>query len=192
MIVAVCRETSPGEKRVALISSAVPPLTKAGFEVLVETAAGQAAGFPDGQYSGKGARVLPNRSDLFVADILLQVRSAGANPNAPPSDLDLFRQGQVVIGMADPLGNPQAAEKLAARGVTLFALELLPRITRAQGMDVLSSMATVAGYHAVLLAAEKLPKMFPMMMIAAGTIAPAKRPPRCSPPRWSPAWHPAR
>jgi len=174
MIVAVCKETFPGERRVALIPSAVPPLVKAGFEVLVETTAGQAAGFPDEQYTERGATIVRNRSDLFAADVLLQVRSAGANPGAPPSDFDLFRQNQAVIGMADPLGTPQAAEKLAARGVTLFALELLPRITRAQSMDVLSSMATVAGYHAVLLAAAKLPKMFPMMMTAAGTIAPAK------------------
>jgi len=115
MIVAVCKETFPGESRVALIPSTVPPLVNAGFEVLVETGAGRAAGFPDGQYAEKGAKVGPGRSDLSAADVLLQVRCAGANPNTPSSDLDLPLPDQVVIGMADPLGTPQAVEKLAAR-----------------------------------------------------------------------------
>lgn len=174
MIVAVTRETFPGEKRAALTPPLVPGLVKAGFEVMVETSAGSAAGFSDEQYAQSGAKIVSHRPDLFTADVLLQVRAGGANPTAGRADLDHFRQGQVVIGMCDPLGLPQAAQQIATRGVTLFALEMVPRITRAQSMDVLSSMATIAGYRAVLLGAERLPKMFPMMMTAAGTITPAK------------------
>jgi len=174
MIVAIPRESFPGERRVALIPASVPALTKAGVEVLVESSAGTLAGFPDQQYVDSGAKVIDKRLELFAADIILQVRSAGANPEAGRADLSLFRGGQVVIGMCDPLGDPHAAQEMANCGVTLLSLEMLPRITRAQSMDVLSSMATVAGYRAVLLAAEKLPKMFPMMMTAAGTVTPAK------------------
>ena len=144
------------------------------MEVLIEAGAGQAAGFTDQQYVEKGAKIAPSRNDAFAADIVLQVRAAGANPEAGRADLELYRQGQVVIGMCDPLGSPQLAAEMAARGVSLFALELLPRITRAQSMDVLSSQATVAGYRAVLLAAAALPKMFPMMITAAGTLNAAK------------------
>lgn len=174
MIVAVTRETFPGENRVALIPASVPALAKAGWEVWVETSAGESAGFLDDQYAERGAKLVSQREGLFAADVILQVRSAGANPEAGRSDLERLRQGQVVIGTCDPLGNPQSIAELADCGVTLLALEMLPRITRAQGMDVLSSMATVAGYRAVLLAAERLPRMFPMLMTAAGTITPAK------------------
>lgn len=174
MLVALPRETFPGENRVALVPAYVPALVKAGLEVLVEGKAGQWAGFADEQYVESGARVTSNRAELFAADVLLQVRSGGANPEAGRADLDHFRPGQAVIGMCDPLGSPEACAEVASRGVWLFALELLPRITRAQSMDVLSSMATVSGYRAVLLAAAKLPKMFPMMMTAAGTVRPAK------------------
>ncbi|MBN2476245.1 MAG: Re/Si-specific NAD(P)(+) transhydrogenase subunit alpha [Pirellulales bacterium] len=174
MLVAVAKETFPGEKRVALIPAAVSGLIKAGMEVMVEASAGEAAGFPDQAFAEKGAKIAQNRAEVFQADVILQVRAAGANPEAGRADFGQFRQGQTLIGMCDPLGSPQPAAELAQRGVTLFALELLPRITRAQSMDVLSSMATIAGYRAVLLAAETLPKMFPMMMTAAGTIAPAK------------------
>ncbi len=174
MIVAIAKETFPGEKRVALAPVHVPLLLKAGLEVLVEQSAGQAAGYPDRQYSEKGAKIVASRAELAAADVILLVRAAGAHPQASAAQLDQFRSRQVVIATCDPLGNPQPARDLAARGVTLFALELLPRITRAQSMDVLSSMATVAGYRAVLLAAEALPKMFPMLMTAAGTLTPAK------------------
>ena len=174
MIVAVTRETHPGENRVALIPTFVPALTKAGAEVMIESSAGSSAGFPDGQYAERGAKIVDRSKDLSAADVILQVRAAGANPTAAAADLGYLRSGQVVIGMCDPLAAPQAAGEIAAHGVTLFALEMLPRITRAQSMDVLSSMATVAGYRSVLLAAERLPKMFPMLMTAAGTIAPAK------------------
>jgi NAD(P) transhydrogenase subunit alpha len=174
MIVAVPQESFPGETRVALIPASAATLLKAGLEVMVQSSAGRQAGFSDAQYSEKGAKIAQDRAELFAADVILQVRAAGANPQAGQADLDRFRQGQIVVGMCDPLGAPQAARQFADCGATLFALELVPRITRAQSMDVLSSMATVAGYRAVLLAASALPKMFPMLMTAAGTLRPAK------------------
>lgn len=174
MKIAVVRESFPGEKRVALTPAAVAPLIKSGYEVVVEEQAGTAAGYPDAQYRDKGARTASRAECFAAADVLLQVRAAGANAKAGAADLPLYRQGQVVIAMCDPLGERRGAEELAARGVVLFALELVPRITRAQSMDVLSSMATVAGYRAVLLGASHLPRMFPMMMTAAGTLSAAK------------------
>ena len=173
MIVGVVKETFPGERRVALIPAAIGPLTKAGLQVVVEAGAGLAAGFTDAQYAEKGAKLV-TRAEALAADCLLQVRSLGANPVAGQADLPLLHAGQVVIGTCDPLTMPAEAKALAERGVTLFALELVPRITRAQSMDVLSSMANIAGYRAVLLAATSLTKMFPMMTTAAGTITPAK------------------
>ena len=172
--VGIARETFPGENRVALVPAMVGGLIKAGLQVTVEASAGSAAGFTDRQYVESGAKIVANRRDVFDADVILQVRTGGANPVAGREDLDLFRRGQVVIGMCDPLGEPRMARDVASRGVTLFALETVPRVARAQSMDVLSSMATVAGYRAVLLGAHKLPKMFPMLMTAAGTITPAK------------------
>ncbi len=173
MIVGVVKETYPGERRVAMIPAHLGPLLKAGLELVVEQAAGVAAGFPDAAYTERGA-TLATRAEVFArADILLQVRSLGANPEAGQADLPLLRKGQVLIGLSDPLGNPAAAAAIAATGATQFSLELIPRITRGQVMDVLSSMATVAGYRAVILAAEHLPRMFPMMMTAAGTLTPA-------------------
>jgi H+-translocating NAD(P) transhydrogenase subunit alpha len=174
MILAVPRESHPGESRVALVPASIPPLVKAGIEVLIEAGAGQAAGYPDQQYIEKGAKIAPSRRDAFAADVVLQVRAAGANPQAGRADLELYRQGQVVIGLCDPLGSPQLASEVAGKGVALFALELLPRITRAQSMDVLSSQATIAGYRAVLLASVALPKIFPMLITAAGTLNAAK------------------
>ncbi len=170
MIVSILRETYAGERRVALIPSSVPGLIRAGFEVWIERGAGCEAGFPDDQYAEKGARVLDTRSEAFAADVLLQVRAGGANLQAGRADLECYRPGQTVIGVTDALSTPHVAQQLAARGVALYALELLPRITRAQSMDVLSSQATVAGYRAVLLAATALPKMFPMLITAAGTL----------------------
>lgn len=175
MIIGVPKETFPGERRVALIPAAIPPLAKAKLDVLIEAGAGVAAGFPDAAYQEKGARIAARRAEVFsAADVILQVRGFGTNPEAGRPDLTLFKRDQIVIGLQDPLSFPNAAKELAGRGVTVFSLELLPRITRAQSMDVLSSMATIAGYKAVLLAAETLPRMFPMMMTAAGTIAPAR------------------
>jgi NAD(P) transhydrogenase subunit alpha len=173
MKVAVVKESFPGERRVALVPASVPPLVKTGIEVLIESGAGEAAGFLDPQYAEKDARLV-SRAEALAADCLLQIRSLGANPEAGRADLAALHLGQVVIGMCEPLWNPAAAKELAERGVTLFAMELIPRITRAQSMDVLSSMATVAGYRAVLLAATALGKMFPMLTTAAGTITPAK------------------
>ncbi len=171
MIVAVARETHPGERRVALVPASVPVLIHAGLSVLVERGAGEAAGYPDRLYEEKGARIAP-AEEVLAADCLLQVRVAGTNA-ADPS-FPAAKRGAVVVGMVDPLGVPEATASYASCGATLFALELLPRITRAQSMDVLSSQATVAGYRAVLLAATALPRMFPMLMTAAGTITAAK------------------
>jgi NAD(P) transhydrogenase subunit alpha len=180
MIVGVPKETYPGERRVAIVPGVVPALVKAGLSVLVEAGAGEAAGFPDSEYRDKGAAIV-ERGEVFAkADVILQVRTLGANPDAAKADLALLRKGQVVIGFAEPLAALEApnaldeGKALAERGVTLFGMELMPRITRAQSMDALSSQATVAGYKAVLLAAEALPRMFPMLMTAAGTISPAK------------------
>lgn len=175
MKVAVLTESFPGERRVALVPGALPPLTKAGWTVAVQSGAGEAAGITDEQFSEKGAEVAPDRAAaLSGADVLVQVRSLGANPEAGRAELEHFHPGLTVIGTCDPLGNPQALQDVADTGATFFALELIPRITRAQSMDVLSSMATVAGYKAVLLAANHLPKLFPMLMTAAGTLVPAK------------------
>lgn len=175
MIIAVTKETFPGEKRVALVPASIAVLKKLGGDVRIESGAGTSAGHTDDAYQAAGAEVVSDRRQLVdAADVLLQVRTLGANPDGGRSDLELLHDGIVVIGTADPLGNPQAAKELADRGITLFAMELIPRITRAQSMDVLSSMATISGYKAVLLAADHLPKMFPMMMTAAGTLTPAK------------------
>jgi len=175
MIVGIPTETLPGERRVATIPATVPALTKAGLDVLLETGAGTAAGFPDSAYVEKGARIATDRAQVFAeAQTILQVRALGANPVHGRPDLERLRTGQIVIGFSEPLGEPQAARDLAERGVTAFSMELIPRITRAQSMDALSSMATVAGYKAVMMAAEALPRMFPMLMTAAGTVTPAR------------------
>ncbi len=174
MKVAVVKETFPGEERVALIPAGVAVLKKAGCQVLLERNAGTAAGFSDAAYAEKGAQIVESRAELGEADVLLQLRCGGANGDGLDFDLQHLRPGQTVIGMCDPLGHPAAIQRLAESQIRLFALELIPRITRAQVMDVLSSMATVAGYRAVLLAAVELPKMFPLMMTAAGTLTPAR------------------
>jgi NAD(P) transhydrogenase subunit alpha len=160
---------------VAQIPAGLPAIAKEGLEVLVEEGAGEEAGYLDASYEEKGARIAPNREEVFEkADVLLQVRAGGANPDAGLADLRRMRAGQVLIGFLEPYSIPEAVRELMDRKVTSFAMELVPRITRAQSMDALSSMATVAGYQAVLMAARALPKMFPMMMTAAGTIVPAK------------------
>ena len=175
MIVGIPKETFPDERRVAMIPSQISALTQAGLEVLVEPGAGGAAGVPDSEYQEKEGRIAGSRADVFGgADIVLQVRTLGANPDAGQVDLDLMRSGQTLMGFCEPLTPGEALSSLAARGISLFSVELLPRITRAQSMDALSSMATVSGYKAVLLAADHLPRMFPMLMTAAGTVAPAR------------------
>ncbi len=133
------------------------------------------SGFSDSEYTGKGAKILGNSKELFSkADVILQVRGIGTNPVDGKSDLELMKPGQIVVGLHDPLTAISAIKKLANRKVISFSMELIPRITRAQSMDVLSSMATIAGYKSVLIAAESLPKLFPMLMTAAGTISPAQ------------------
>ena len=175
MTVGVPKETFPGERRVALVPGALPALAKASLDVLVEAAAGAEAGFPDSDYVEKGARIAESHAQLFAeAHVVLQVRSPGAAGEAGRADAALLRAGQAVIGFSEPLGEPAAAQAVAERGVSAFSMELIPRITRAQSMDALSSMATIAGYKAVLLAADALPRMFPMMMTAAGTVTPAR------------------
>jgi proton-translocating NAD(P)+ transhydrogenase subunit alpha len=174
MIVGVPRETFPGERRVALTPTAVAALVAAGLEIVVEAGAGADAGFGDQAYADKGARIAPDRAEVLGAEVLAQVRTLGANPDEGRLDLALQPEGQKLVGLGNPLGAPEAARDLAARRLDAFALELLPRITRAQPMDVLSSQATIAGYRAVLLAASHLTKMFPMLTTAAGTIIPAR------------------
>jgi NAD(P) transhydrogenase subunit alpha len=157
------------------VPGAVSVLTKAGAQILMEAGAGARAGFPDSEYVEKGVRIAASRQEVFAAaDVMLQVRGSGANPEAAAADLALYRRGQTVIGFGEPLTAADAARELAARGVTFLAMELMPRITRAQSMDALSSMATIAGYKAVLIAADNLQRMFPMLMTAAGTLAPAR------------------
>ena len=174
MKVAVVKETYPGERRVALVPASVASLSKAGCEVVVQQGAGQSAGYSDQEYVDKGARLIESPEEAFQSEVVLQVRCVGANPHSGHDDIQRMREGQTIIGMCDPLGAPESGREVAGTGATLMALEMIPRITRAQSMDVLSSMATVAGYRAVLLAALELPKMFPLMMTAAGTLSPAR------------------
>ena len=175
MIIGVPRETFPGERRVALVPAVVPSLINVGCEVLVERDAGDGAGYSDSLYRDKGARPGATRSEVFEsADALVQVLAHGANDRTGRDDLPLLRAGQVLIGFLRPLGDPRTVEEIARTGALAFAMDLMPRITRAQSMDALSSMATVAGFKAVVLAAAILPRMFPMLTTAAGTIPPAK------------------
>jgi len=173
-IVGTPRETFPGERRVAITPRQCEVLRKSGIETVVEESAGAEAGFPDEMYVSRGARIA-TREDVFRnANIIGQVRCLGANPDAGRSDILLLRPGQVLIGFGEPLTALSECADLATTGVSFLALELIPRITRAQSMDALSSMATISGYRAVLLAANQLPKIFPLLMTAAGTITPAK------------------
>jgi NAD(P) transhydrogenase subunit alpha len=175
MIVGVPKEAFPGERRVALVPVVVPSLLKAGFEVLVEAGAGVSAGYRDADYAEKGARLAASRAEVFQsADIIVQVLCYGSNDLTGKDDLALYRREQTVIGFHRPFGSLVSAQQLASSGVTSFSVELMPRITRAQSMDALSSMATICGYKAVLLAADRLPRMFPMLTTAAGTITPAR------------------
>ena len=164
MRVGVARETAPGERRVALVPETAGKLAAAGFEVVVEAGAGEAASFLDADYAAAGAAL----GDAWAADVLAKVRKPDEQETGRLHD------GQLLIGFLDPLGDPAGVERAAARGVTAFAMESIPRITRAQSMDALSSQATVGGYKAALLAAEHLPRFFPMLMTAAGTVPPAK------------------
>ena len=167
-------ESFPGELRVAIIPAALSVFQKTGAEFIMESGAGLQAGFPDAEYAAKGVHLASGQEVFRTADVLLQVRSPGANPSHGEDDTDAMRKGQTVIGFGEPLTSFDATRLLAERGVTFLSMELMPRITRAQSMDALSSMATIAGYKAVLLAADTLPRMFPMLMTAAGTIVAAR------------------
>jgi NAD(P) transhydrogenase subunit alpha len=175
VIVGVPKETYPGERRVGLVPMVVPNLIKAGFEVMIEAGAGVEAGYPDAHYAEKGAKVVPTRAAVFsAADIVVQVLCYGSNDATGAADLLLLRREQVLIGFLRPLGSLEMIQQIAGTGVTSFAVELIPRTTRAQSMDALSSMGTICGYKAALIAADTLPRFFPMLTTAAGTITPAR------------------
>jgi proton-translocating NAD(P)+ transhydrogenase subunit alpha len=175
VIVGVPKESYPGERRVGLVPMVVPNLMKAGLEILVETGAGEQAGYPDKFYVEKGAKISLDRAAVFgAADVVVQVLCYGSNDVTGKADLPLLRRGQVVIGFLRPLGAVDILQQIAGTGVTSFSVELVPRITRAQSMDALSSMGTICGYKAVLAAADTLPRMFPMLTTAAGSITPAR------------------
>ncbi|HJM88986.1 MAG TPA: Re/Si-specific NAD(P)(+) transhydrogenase subunit alpha [Dehalococcoidia bacterium] len=171
MIVGVPVESQPDERRVALVPTAIKTLQRLGADVLVERGAGVEAGFADATYEAEGARISADRDEIFTSsDVLVRVRAFA--PDEP--ELRLLHDGQVLVGLLNPLGAPAVVQTLAERGVDAFALELVPRITRAQSMDALTSMATVSGYKAVLMAASATTKMYPLMMTAAGTVTPAR------------------
>ncbi|MBD3161805.1 MAG: NAD(P)(+) transhydrogenase (Re/Si-specific) subunit alpha [Candidatus Eisenbacteria bacterium] len=177
MVVGIPKEANPEETRVAVTPAVAATLKRRqdSLAVLVEAGAGEAAGFSDDAYREAGAEIARDRAELFSrADVILQIDGYGAEPDAGEADLDHLREGQVLVGFHDVLIRPRAVRELAERGVTVFSLELLPRITRAQSMDPITSMASVSGYKAVLLAAGRLPRMFPLQMTPAGTIPPAR------------------
>jgi len=175
VIIGIPSEIKSAEQRVAMSPVNVQSLTDKGIKVLFQTNAGSAAGYPDAEYAAVGATISTDRAEIFAqADIILQVQSFGSNNDNSGADLASLRSGQLVIGMMDPLASPQAAQAVAEKGATAIALELVPRISRAQSMDVLSSMATLAGYKAVLMGASAAPRIFPMLMTAAGTLQPAR------------------
>jgi len=173
VIIGVPKESYPGERRVALIPALIPALIKAKLQVMVERGAGSGAGILDKEYEDKGAELCDREALFEKARVILQVRAYGTNPQAE-SDLARLGPDHITIGFCDPLSNPEAVKRFAETQSTLISLEMVPRITRAQSMDALSSMATIGGYKAVLLAAGMLPKIFPMLMTAAGTVSPAK------------------
>jgi H+-translocating NAD(P) transhydrogenase subunit alpha len=175
VIVGVPKEIFPGERRVALVPLVVPNLAKAGLEVVIEAGAGAEAGYPDAMYVERGAKILPDRASVFKqADIMAQVLCYGSNDRTGKADLPLLRRDQILVGFLRPLGSKEIVQEIAAAGVMAFAVELMPRTTRAQSMDALSSMATVCGYKAVIVGADTLPKFLPMLTTAAGTVTPAR------------------
>jgi NAD(P) transhydrogenase subunit alpha len=175
VIVGVPKESFPGERRVALTPGVIPNLGKAGLEVVIEAGAGVEAGYPDSAYVDKGARILPDRFSVFsTADILVQLLCYGSNDKTGKADIPLLRRDQVLIGFLRPLGSQEIVQEIASTGVISFSVELMPRTTRAQAMDALSSMGTICGYKSVLIAANILPRIFPMLTTAAGTITPAR------------------
>lgn len=175
MILGVPRESYPGERRVALVPAVIPNLTKAGLEVVMEAGAGADAGYPDHEYSAKGVKILSDRAEVFrAADTIVQVLCYGSNDQTGKADLPHLHSNQTLVGFLRPLGALETIQDIAGRGVTSFSVELMPRTTRAQSMDALSSMATISGYKAVVVAADTLPRIFPMLTTAAGTITPGR------------------
>jgi NAD(P) transhydrogenase subunit alpha len=175
VIIGVPRESYPGERRVAIVPVVVPTLTKAGFEVHIEAGAGSEAGYPDSHYVEKGAKILADRAAVFAgADIVVQILCYGSNDITGKQDVALYRRDQMLVGFLRPFGTRELLQEVADAGVTAFSMELMPRTTRAQSMDALSSMGTACGYKAVLVAADFHPRIFPMLTTAAGTITPAR------------------
>ncbi len=175
MIIGVPKEIYPGERRVALVPAVLPTLIKAGFEVQIQAGAGIEAGYTDSLYTEKGGKIVADRPAVFaVADIIVQVLCYGSNDVTGQQDVPLYRRDQILVGFLRPFGALDVLQQIAQAGVTSFAVELMPRTTRAQSMDALSSMATVAGYKAVLMAADTHPRIFPMLTTAAGTVTPAR------------------
>ncbi|MGB3637869.1 MAG: Re/Si-specific NAD(P)(+) transhydrogenase subunit alpha [Rivularia sp. (in: cyanobacteria)] len=174
MRIAVAKEIEASERRVALIPDVVSKLVQQGFEVSIESGAGEKALFNDSDYEAAGATIISDTAKLWgEADILLKVSPPQQREDGS-AEINALKEGSVLIGFLNPLANPSLAEQLAQRKVTAFSMEMIPRTTRAQSMDALSSQASIAGYKSVLIAAEALPKYFPMLTTAAGTIAPAK------------------
>jgi proton-translocating NAD(P)+ transhydrogenase subunit alpha len=175
VIIGIPKESYPGERRVALVPAVLPTLVKAGFEVQIQSGAGLEAGYADSQYLDKGGKIVADRSSVFAAaDIIAQVLCYGANDLTGNLDVPLYRKNQILVGFLRPFGSLEVLQQIAQAGVTSFSVELMPRTTRAQSMDALSSMATVGGYKAVLLAADTHPRIFPMLTTAAGTVTPAR------------------
>jgi NAD(P) transhydrogenase subunit alpha len=174
MKIGIPRELQPAETRVAVIPAAVPALVNEGHEVLVGKDAGLAAYFTDAEYEKAGAKIVTDAAELYgAADVVLKVRPSAFHPEAKAHEVEMLSPGAVLAGFMAPLSERDTISRLAARKITSFSMEFVPRITRAQGMDALSSQATVAGYKAVLIAADHAPKMFPLLMTAAGSILPA-------------------
>jgi NAD(P) transhydrogenase subunit alpha len=174
VIIGVPKESYPGDRRVAIVPVVVPTLTKAGFEVHIEAGAGSEAGYPDSQYVEKGAKIVADRATAFAADIVVQILCYGSNDVTGKQDVALYRRDQILVGFLRPFGAREVLQEVADAGVTAFSMELMPRTTRAQSMDALSSMGTACGYKAVLVAADFHPRIFPMLTTAAGTITPAR------------------
>jgi H+-translocating NAD(P) transhydrogenase subunit alpha len=174
VIIGVPKESYPGDRRVAIVPVVVPTLTKAGFEVHIEAGAGSEAGYPDSQYVEKGAKIVADRAAVFAADIVVQILCYGSNDMTGKQDVALYRRDQILVGFLRPFGTIEVLQEVADAGVTAFSMELMPRTTRAQSMDALSSMGTACGYKAVLVAADFHPRIFPMLTTAAGTITPAR------------------
>src|ERR1700728_2716991 len=175
VIIGVPKESYPGERRVALVPKLLPNLQKIGLQVAVETGAEVESGYLDADFESRGGEILPDRASLFQkSDIIVQVLCHGSNDITGRLDVPLFRKDQFLFGFLRPLGSREVVQEIASTGIASFAVELMPRITRAQSMDALSSMATICGYKAVLTAADTLPRMFPMLTTAAGTLTPAR------------------